>query len=184
MAYLVACGDPTPKNDPQAEAWSAQYDAGRAAFAQSRFAEAGAACTAAITLAEQFAPDDPRYGYAAHRLAQLHILQGKLVEAESLYIDLRKRETRLPAHSPAKVLTLEGLGDTYRLHESVRAIAGREGVSLTICGSCDTSWPMQKVAVSNDSATSLTLSSVRSTCRVPTSRSICVCRWPSDPFER
>ena len=123
LAYLLACGDPTPKNDPQAEAWSAQYDAGRAAFAQSRFAEAGAAFTAALTLAEHFDPDDPRYGHAAHRLAQLHILQGKLVEAESLYIDLRKRETRSPAHSPAKVLTLEGLGDTYRLQKRLAEAA-------------------------------------------------------------
>lgn len=34
---------------------------------------------------------------------------------------------------PLRLLYVGGLGDTYRLHESVRAIAGREGVSLTIC---------------------------------------------------
>ena len=59
LAYLVACGDLTPKNDPQAEAWSAQYDAGRAAFAQSRFAEAGAAFTAAITSPNTLPPTIP-----------------------------------------------------------------------------------------------------------------------------
>ena len=44
------------------------------------------------------------------------------------------------------------------------------------CGSCETSWPRQKVAVSKLSATSFTLSSARSTCRVPVSSSICVRR--------
>ncbi len=32
-----------------------------------------------------------------------------------------------------RLIYVGGLGDNYRLHESVRAIAGREGVSLTIC---------------------------------------------------
>jgi hypothetical protein len=55
--------------------------------------------------------------------------------------------------------------------------------SEIICGSCETSWPRQNVAVSNDSATSATLSSDKSTCNVPVSSSICVrsgpCRAPS-----
>lgn len=38
------------------------------------------------------------------------------------------------AERPAlRLIYVGGLGDTYRLHESVRAIAGREGVELTIC---------------------------------------------------
>ena len=123
LACLAACGDPSPKTDPHAEAWSAQYDAGRAAFAQSRFDEACAAFTTALTLAKHFDPDDPRYGRATHQLAQLHVLQGELAEAESLYVDLREREASLPAHSPAKILTLDKLGDTYRLQKRLAEAA-------------------------------------------------------------
>ena len=117
LACVVACGDPAAKTDPQAEAWSAQYEAGRAAFTQSDFDEARAAFNAALTLAEHFGSGDPRYGRTAHQLAQLHVLRGDLAEAESLYTDLREREVGLPAHSPSRVLTLDGLGDTYRLQK-------------------------------------------------------------------
>ena len=75
LACVVACGDPAAKTDPQAEAWSAQYEAGRAAFTQSDFDEAGAAFNAALTLAEHFGSGDPRYGRTAHQLAQLHVLR-------------------------------------------------------------------------------------------------------------
>jgi len=57
-----------------------------------------------------------------------------------------------------------------------------KGSSEIICGSCETSWPRQKVAVSKLSATSLTRSSAISSCSVPVSSSICVrsapCRGP------
>lgn len=37
------------------------------------------------------------------------------------------------ARASLRLLYVGGLSDNYRLHESVRAIAGRKGVSLTIC---------------------------------------------------
>mmetsp|Transcript_24929 Transcript_24929/g.63489 ORF Transcript_24929/g.63489 Transcript_24929/m.63489 type:complete len:235 (-) Transcript_24929:92-796(-) len=52
------------------------------------------------------------------------------------------------------------------------------GSSEMSCGSCETSWPRQKVAVSKLSATSLTRSSAISSCSVPVSSSICVRSGP------
>ena len=43
---------------------------GRAAFDNSRFAEAQQAFSQALTLAAQFAPGDQRYSHTAHQLAQ------------------------------------------------------------------------------------------------------------------
>lgn len=53
-------------------------------------------------------------------------------EAGSAAAAVRPGEER-PRDSGLQLLYVGGLGDNYRLHESVRAIAGREGVSLTIC---------------------------------------------------
>lgn len=113
LALHLACSGP----DPHAEAWSQHYQAGRAALGQSRFAEAEQALAHALTLAETFAPDDPRYGRTAHQLAQLHVVRGELARAESLYQHLRERQAALPNDHPDKVLTLDKLGDTYRLQQ-------------------------------------------------------------------
>lgn len=117
LVCLLACSAPAPKPDPQAEAWAEHYQTGRAAFDNSRFAEAQQAFSQALTLAAQFAPGDQRYSRTAHQLAQLHVLQGKLAQAESLYLHLLDLEKTLPDHHPDKVLTLDKLGDTYRLQK-------------------------------------------------------------------
>ncbi len=113
LALSLACSEP----DPHTEDWSQHYQAGRAALSQSRFAEAEQALSHALTLAETFAPDDPRYGRTVHQLAQLHVVRGELTRAESLYQHLRERQTALPDDHPDKVLTLDKLGDTYRLQQ-------------------------------------------------------------------
>ena len=109
----LACSEP----DPRAEGWSQHYQAGRTALGQSRFAAAEQALAHALTLAETFDSDDPRYGHTAHQLAQLHVVRGELAQAESLYQHLRERQAALPDDHPDKVLTLDKLGDTYRLQQ-------------------------------------------------------------------
>ena len=113
LALHLACSGP----DPHAEAWSQHYQAGRTALGQSRFAEAEQALSRALSLAETFARDDPRYGRTAHQLAQLHVVRGQLAPAESLYQHLRERQAALPDDHPDKVLTFDKLGDTYRLQQ-------------------------------------------------------------------
>ena len=113
LALSFACSGP----DPRAEDWSQHYQAGLTALGQSRFAEAEQALSHALTIAETFAPDDPRYGRTAHQLAQLHVVRGELARAESLYQHLRERQTALPDDHPDKMLTLDKLGDTYRLQQ-------------------------------------------------------------------
>ena len=113
LALSIACSEP----DPRAEDWSQHYQAGRTALSQSRFAEAEQALAHALALAETFAPDDPRYDRTAHQLAQLHVVRGELARAESLYQHLRERQMPLPDDHPDKVLTLNKLGDTYRLQQ-------------------------------------------------------------------
>ena len=113
LALFLACSGP----DPRAEDWSQHYQAGRTALGQSRFAEAEQALSHALALAETFAPDDPRYGRTAHQLAQLHVVRGELARAESLYQHLRERQVNLPDDHPDKMLTLDKLGDTYRLQQ-------------------------------------------------------------------
>ena len=113
LLLSLACSEP----DPRAEDWSQHYQAGRAALGQSRFDEAEQALSHALSLAETFAPDDPRYGRTAHQLAQLHVVRGELVRAESLYQHLRERQAALPDDHPDKMLTLDKLGDTYRLQQ-------------------------------------------------------------------
>ncbi|MCE2447829.1 MAG: tetratricopeptide repeat protein [Candidatus Latescibacteria bacterium] len=113
LSLALACSQP----DPRAEAWSQHYQAGRSALGQSRFAEAEQALSRALSLAETFAPDDPRYGRTAHQLAQLHVVRGELARAESLYQHLHKRQMALPDDHPDKMLTLDKLGDTYRLQQ-------------------------------------------------------------------
>ncbi len=110
-SLALACSQP----DPNAEDWSQHYQAGRSALGQSRFDEAEQSLAHALVLAETFAPDDPRYGRTAHQLAQLHVVRGELARAESLYQHLRARQTPLPDDHPDKMLTLDKLGDTYRL---------------------------------------------------------------------
>ena len=113
LALSLACSEP----DSHTEDWSQHYQAGRTALGQSRFAEAEQSLSHALTLAETFAPDDPRYGRTAHQLAQLHVVRGELARAESLYQHLRERQAALPDDHPDKVLTLDKLGDTYRLQQ-------------------------------------------------------------------
>ncbi len=113
LALSLACSE----SDPHTEDWSQHYQAGRTALGQSRFAEAEQALSRALTLAETFAPDDPRYGRTAHQLAQLHVVRGELARAESLYQHLHKRQMALPDDHPDKMLTLDKLGDTYRLQQ-------------------------------------------------------------------
>ena len=113
LALSIACSEP----DPRDEDWSQHYQAGRTALGQSRFAEAEQALAHALTIAETFAPDDPRYGRTAHQLGQLHIVRGELAQAESLYQHLRERQVALPDDHPDKVLTLDRLGDTYQLQQ-------------------------------------------------------------------
>ena len=109
----LACSQP----DSRAEDWSQHYQAGRTALGQSRFAEAEQALARALARAETFAPDDPRYGRTAHQLAQLHVVRGELARAESLYQHLHERQAALPDDHPDKMLTLDKLGDTYRLQQ-------------------------------------------------------------------
>ena len=113
LALSLACSE----SDPHTEDWSQHYQAGRTALGQSRFDEAEQALSRALTLAETFAPDDPRYGRTAHQLAQLHVVRGELARAESLYQHLHKRQMALPDDHPDKMLTLDKLGDTYRLQQ-------------------------------------------------------------------
>ena len=113
LSLTLACS----QSDPRAEAWSQHYQAGRAALGQSRFDEAEQALAHALTLAETFVPDDPRYSRTAHQLAQLHVVRGELARAESLYQHLRERQMALPDDHPDKMLTLDKLGDTYRLQQ-------------------------------------------------------------------
>ena len=113
LVLSFACSEP----DPRAEDWAQHYQAGRAALGQSRFDEAEQALAHALTLAETFVPDDPRYSRTAHQLAQLHVVRGELARAESLYQHLRERQMALPDDHPDKVLTLDKLGDTYRLQQ-------------------------------------------------------------------
>ena len=113
LALSFACSEP----DSSTEDWAQHYQAGRAALGQSRFAEAEQALSRALTLAETFAPDDPRYGRTAHQLAQLHVVRGELARAESLYQHLHERQAVLPDDHPDKMLTLDKLGDTYRLQQ-------------------------------------------------------------------
>ena len=113
LALFLACSEP----DSRAKDWSQHYQAGRTALGQSRFAEAEQALARALTIAETFAPDDPRYSRTAHQLGQLHVVRGELARAESLYQHLRERQVALPDDHPDKVLTLDKLGDTYRLQQ-------------------------------------------------------------------
>ena len=113
LALYVACSE----SDPRAEDWSQHYQAGRAALGQSRFTEAEQALSHALTIAETFDSDDPRYDRTAHQLAQLHVVRGELARAESLYQHLRERQVALPDDHPDKMLTLDKLGDTYRLQQ-------------------------------------------------------------------
>ena len=113
LAFYVACSE----SDPRAEDWSQHYQAGRAALGQSRFTEAEQALSQALTIAETFDSDDPRYDRTAHQLAQLHVVRGELARAESLYQHLRERQVALPDDHPDKMLTLDKLGDTYRLRQ-------------------------------------------------------------------
>ena len=96
LALYLACSEP----DPRAEDWSQHYQAGRAALGQSRFAEAEQALSHALTLAETFASDDPRYSRTAHQFAQLHVVRGELARAESLYQHLRERQVLTPTGVP------------------------------------------------------------------------------------
>ena len=117
LVCFLACKESAPKPDPQTQAWSERYQTGRAAFGKSRFAAAQEAFAQALTLAAQFTPGDQRYGRTAHQLAQLHILQGKLAQAESLYLHLVDLEKTPPDDHPDKALTLDKLADTYRLQK-------------------------------------------------------------------
>lgn len=115
LPLALACGEPTNEPDPQTQAWSARYQAGRTAFAESRFAEAEQAFRQALDLAGAFPPGDRRFDRTLHQLAQLHVLQGQLAQAESLYQHLRALQEALPDDDGDKALTLDKLADTHRL---------------------------------------------------------------------
>ena len=109
------------QSDPHAEDWSQHYQAGRAALGQSRFAEAEQALSHALSLAETFAPDDPRYGRTAHQLAQLHVVRGELARAESLYQHLRERQAGPPRRPSRQSVDARQIGR----HLSAPAAASR-----------------------------------------------------------
>ncbi len=119
LALFLACSQP----DSSAEDWSQHYRAGRTALGQSRFDQAEQSLAHALALAATFAPADPRYGRTAHQLAQLHVVRGELARAESLYQHLRERQMPLPDDHPDKMLTLDKLGDTYRLQQRLAEAA-------------------------------------------------------------
>lgn len=146
FALYLACSGP----DPRTEDWAEYYQAGRTALGQSRFNESEQALSRALSLAEPFAPDDPRYGRTAHQLAQLHVVRGELARAESLYQHLHARQVVLPDDHPDKVLTLDKLGDTYRLQQRPDEAAALYGRVLAFQqaqrGDADVAATMQKLA--------------------------------------
>ncbi len=98
-----------------AGAWERHIDAGAAAYQQGNYAEAVKQTKAALSLAEAFAPDDPRLATTLNNLGEFYRAQGKYTEAEPLYKRaLAIYEKALGPEHPHVAVSLNNLGEFYR----------------------------------------------------------------------
>ena len=89
----------------------------RTALGQSRLAEAEQALSHALTLAETFASDDPRYGHTSTARPTPRRARRARTSRKPLPALARAASSPPKTTHPDKVLTLDKLGDTYRLQQ-------------------------------------------------------------------